>query len=123
MKTTTLILILFLTALELRAQPSPSPRRLPPRANNATNNAPVTPAVPPPPLAPAPNSLPSLMTMTPNTISTNNGPPEEMIPAGNINFQGVDVSQVLDVYAQLVKRTMLRAGLPPAQIICTRKRH
>ena len=40
-----------------------------------------------------------------------------MIPAGNINFQGVDVSQVLDVYAQLVGRTMLRAGLPPAQII------
>jgi general secretion pathway protein D len=40
-----------------------------------------------------------------------------MIPAGNTNFQGVDVSQVLDVYAQLVGRTMLRAGLPPAQII------
>jgi len=40
-----------------------------------------------------------------------------MIPAGNINFQGVDVSQVLDVYAQLVGRTMLRAGLPSAQII------
>ena len=61
MKTTTLILILFLTALELRAQPSPGPRRLPQRANIVTNNAPVTPAVPPqmpvltppPPLAPA----------------------------------------------------------------------
>jgi general secretion pathway protein D len=125
MKTTTLVLILFLTALELGAQPSPSPRRLPQRANIATNNAPVTPAVPsqmpglipPPPLAPAPNSLPSLMTVTPNTASTNNAPPEEMIPAGNINFQGVDVSQVLDVYAQLVGRTMLRAGLPSAQII------
>ena len=44
-------------------------------------------------------------------------PPEEMIPAGNINFQGVDVSQVLDVYAQLVGRTLLRAGLPSAQIV------
>jgi general secretion pathway protein D len=125
MKTTTLILILFLTALELWAQPSPSPRRLPQRANIVTNNAPVTPVVPPqmpvlippPPLAPAPNSLPSLVTVTPNTASTNNAPPEEMIPAGNINFQGVDVSQVLDVYAQLVGRTMLRAGLPAAQII------
>jgi general secretion pathway protein D len=113
MKTTTLILILFLTALESWAQPSPSPRRLPQRANIVTNNAPVTPAVPP--LAPAPKSLPSLV--TPNTASTNNAPPEEMIPAGNINFQGVDVSQVLDVYAQLVGRTMLRAGLPAAQII------
>ncbi len=40
-----------------------------------------------------------------------------MIPAGNINFQGVDVSQVLDVYAQLVGRTLLRAGLPTAQIV------
>lgn len=125
MKTTTLILILFLTALELWAQPSPSPRRLPQRANIVTNNAPVTPAVPPqmpglippPSLAPAPKSLPSLVTVTPKTASTNNAPPEEMIPAGNINFQGVDVSQVLDVYAQLVGRTMLRAGLPAAQII------
>lgn len=125
MKTITLILILFLTALESWAQPSPSPRRLPQRANIVTNNASVTPAVPPPmpvlipppPLAPAPKSLPSLVTVTPNTASTNNAPPEEMIPAGNINFQGVDVSQVLDVYAQLVGRTMLRAGLPAAQII------
>lgn len=115
MKTTTLILILFLTALELWAQPSPSPRRLPQRANIVTNNAPVTPAVPS--LALAPKSLPSLVTVTPKTASTNNAPPEEMIPAGNINFQGVDVSQVLDVYAQLVGRTMLRAGLPAAQII------
>jgi general secretion pathway protein D len=115
MKTTTLILILFLTALELWAQPSPSPRRLPQRANIVTNNAPVTPAMPS--LAPASNSLPSLVTVTPKTASTNNTPPEEMIPAGNINFQGVDVSQVLDVYAQLVGRTMLRAGLPAAQII------
>ena len=123
MKTTTLILILFLTVLELRAQPSLIPRRLPQRANIATNNAPVTPAVPPQmpglippsPFAPAANSLSSVA--TPNTASTNNAPSEEMIPAGNINFQGVDVSQVLDVYAQLVGRTMLRAGLPSAQII------
>ena len=115
MKTTTLILILFLTALASWAQPTPNPRRLPQRVNLATNNAPVTPAVPP--LAPASNSLPSLVTVTPKTASTNNAPPEEMIPAGNINFQGVDVSQVLDVYAQLVGRTMLRAGLPSAQII------
>jgi general secretion pathway protein D len=115
MKTTTLILILFLTALELWAQPSPSPRRLPQRANIVTNNAPIMPAMPS--LAPATNSLPSLVTVTPKTASTNNAPPEEMIPAGNINFQGVDVSQVLDVYAQLVGRTMLRAGLPAAQII------
>ena len=40
-----------------------------------------------------------------------------MIPAGNINFQGVDVSQVLEVYAKLVGRTLLRAGLPTASIV------
>ena len=44
-------------------------------------------------------------------------PAEEMIPAGTINFQGVDVNQVLDVYAKLVGRTLLRAALPNAQIV------
>ncbi len=133
MKTTTLILILFLTALEVWAQSSPGPHRLPQHVNLATNATvtpavppvPITPAVPPPmpglipsaPLAPASNALPAQVAGTPNAAATNNAPPEEMIPAGNINFQGVDVSQVLDVYAQLVGRTMLRAGLPAAQII------
>ncbi len=40
-----------------------------------------------------------------------------MVPAGFINFQGVDVSQVLDVYAKLVGRTLLRASLPNVPII------
>jgi general secretion pathway protein D len=42
---------------------------------------------------------------------------EEMIPAGNINFQGVDVNQVLEVYAKLVNRTILRGNVPQASII------
>jgi general secretion pathway protein D len=62
---------------------------------------------------PAPGMPPAAAPAAPSAPK----PSEEMIPAGNINFQGVDVSQVLDVYAQLVGRTMLRAGLPPAQII------
>jgi len=111
MKTTTLILILFLTALELWAQPSPSPRRLPQRVNLATN-APAAPAMPP-----VPGTPPAAAAASVPAAPAAPKPPEEMIPAGNINFQGVDVSQVLDVYAQLVGRTMLRAGLPPAQII------
>jgi general secretion pathway protein D len=124
MKTTTLILILFLTALELRAQPSPSQRRLPQRVNLATNT-PAAPAMPPvpgtPPAAapdapPAPSATPAAAPSVPAAPAAPK-PPEEMIPAGNINFQGVDVGQVLDVYAQLVGRTMLRAGLPQAQII------
>lgn len=40
-----------------------------------------------------------------------------MVPPGTINFQGVDVDQVLQVYAQYVGRTLLRAGLPSAKII------
>ena len=52
-----------------------------------------------------------------------NNPPQvnpndnEMIPPGLIDFQGVDASQVLEVYAQLVGRTLLRASLPNAQIV------
>jgi general secretion pathway protein D len=42
---------------------------------------------------------------------------QQIIPDGLINFQGVDVSQVLEVYAQLVGRTLLRASLPNAQIV------
>ncbi|MGA2241437.1 MAG: secretin N-terminal domain-containing protein [Verrucomicrobiota bacterium] len=123
MKTTTFILILFLTALKLWAQPSPSPRRLPQRVNLATN-APAAPAMPPAPGTPpaaanapsTPSAAPAAAPSVPAALVAPKSP-EEMIPAGNINFQGVDVSQVLDVYAQLVGRTMLRAGLPSAQII------
>jgi general secretion pathway protein D len=73
MKTTTLLLILLLTGLGLRAQP-------------------------------APDAAP---------------PSEEMIPAGMIDFQGVDVNEVLKVYAKLVGRTPLRAGLAGSIILKT----
>ena len=128
MKTTVLILILFLTALASWAQPMPNSRRLPQRVNLVTN-APAVPAMPAPGLPPAaapaapsapsaaPAAAPSAPGAAPAAAPSASKPSEEMIPAGNINFQGVDVSQVLDVYAQLVGRTMLRAGLPPAQII------
>ena len=39
------------------------------------------------------------------------------VPAGDINFQGVDVNQVLEVYAKLVNRTILRGQVPQASII------
>ena len=120
MKTTTFLLILFLTAPALRAQPLPSPRHPLLRSNQATNT-PAVPAMPPAPGAPpaAATDAPSTPGAAPSVPAAPaaSKPPEEMIPAGNINFQGVDVGQVLDVYAQLVGRTMLRAGLPPAQII------
>ena len=43
--------------------------------------------------------------------------PEEMIAPGLINFEGVELSQVLDIYAKLVHRTLLRGALPDAKII------
>ena len=131
MKTTTLVLILFLTALASWAQPAPGPRHFPQRANLATNTpaASVMPQFPGAPPVGAPGMLPVPNTPPANVPSASDAPaapapapapaapPEEMIPAGNINFQGVDVGQVLDVYAKLVGRTLLRAGLPSAQIV------
>ena len=134
MKTTILALILFLTALGIRAQmppgntPAPTQRPVPRhfRSNNATNNpAPTTaPSLSAPADATTAPTIPGSPT-TSAAILPNDGPnaataaspPEEMIPAGNINFQGVDVSQVLEVYAKLVGRTLLRAGLPTASIV------
>jgi general secretion pathway protein D len=107
MKTTILILILFLTGLGLWAQTTPTLRQVP-RRFQATTNAPA--ALPGFPGTPATPALQS-------ADSTDSAPPEETVPAGYINFQGVDVSQVLEVYAQLVGRTLLRAGLPSASII------
>ena len=144
MKTTSLVLILFLSALTVWAQPAPVPRRVSPRlklnaaTNNAATNVPTLPATPLTPEAPAadqaaaapetssaPGAAPAprvpapAAAASPAAAAVHESPQsaEEIIPAGNINFQGVDVSQVLDVYAKLVGRTLLRAGLPSAQII------
>ena len=40
-----------------------------------------------------------------------------MIAPGTIDFEGVELNQVLLIYAKLVNRTLLRAALPQAQII------
>ena len=95
---------------------------------NLATNAPAAPALPLFPGAPTaaapgvpsvPNSASQAVPSVPAAPAAPEAakPPEEMIPAGNINFQGVDVNQVLDVYAKLVGRTVLRAGLPTAQIV------
>jgi general secretion pathway protein D len=90
MKTTLLALSLFLTSLGLQAQVPGGP------GNPA--DAPIAPTLPAAPAADA------------------NG--EEIIPAGNINFESADVNQVLDVYSQLVGRTLLRpASLPGGPIV------
>jgi general secretion pathway protein D len=89
MKTILLALALALTGLELKAQTPPN--RLPRYPQPAPAAASAAPAAA--------------------------AQPEEMIPAKMIDFQGVDVSQVLEIYAQLVNRTLLRAGLPNVQIV------
>jgi general secretion pathway protein D len=121
MKTTTLILILFLTGLDLWAQTEPTLRQMPRRVRVGTN-ALVPPQLPPLPASSVPDQImpttaSSSVVSSDETATPTGGSTEEMIPAGNINFQGVDVNQVLEVYAQLVGRTLLRAGLPSAQIV------
>jgi len=103
MKTFLFALLLAVTSFDLLAQPLPSSpaqpganqRRLPRYFPQPTPGPGMGPA--PAPAAPA--------------------QPEETIPPGMIDFQGVDVSQVLDVYAKLVNRTLLRAALPDAKIV------
>jgi hypothetical protein len=132
LKTTTLALILFLTGLHLWAQNMPVTRQptnrvhaitsnIGPAAVPAANVAPAPAVTPLTPAAgsPAPMAVPAPAPATAGADNTSNNAAseEEIIPAGNINFQGVDVSQVLEVYAKLVGRTLLRAGLPSAQIV------
>jgi general secretion pathway protein D len=125
MKTTTLALILFLTGLDLWAQTMPVIRPTTNRVHVTTSgNAPAMttpPALPAPAATPVTSAVPTAAPVpaaaSPDDTANNAPAQEEMIPAGNINFQGVDVSQVLEVYAKLVGRTLLRAGLPQAQIV------
>src|SRR5579862_2757395 len=94
-KTTPLILLILLTGLGLPAQMPPTLSPAAPAINPAGGMAATSPAGSPTPAAAA----------------------EPMVPAGDINFQGVDVDQVLDVYARYVGRTLLRAGLPQVKIV------
>ncbi len=108
MKTILLALALTLTGLELFAQPAPglpttTPRR--PLRFGGTNIQ---------------NTLPRYQ---PNAPTTSFAAPiapaqaDEIMPAKMINWQGVDVSVVLDIYADLVGRTLIRGALPSAQIV------
>jgi general secretion pathway protein D len=140
MKTTTLVLILFLTGLELWAQTPPAtnpplaPRHRTARLNGATNNAAAAPLARTNAPAPGASATPGMPTaaslaapgmptaaslVAPGASAATNASAaaEKEIPAYSYNFEGVDVNQVLEVYAQLVERTLLRASLPGAQIV------
>ncbi len=103
MKTIFLALLLAMAGLELMAQMPP----LPPGPGNQPTTGPGT--VPRRPVRPLPSRL--LPGGQPPAA------PEEIIPKGMMDLQGVDVSQVLDIYAKLVNRTVLRSGLPDAKIV------
>jgi general secretion pathway protein D len=126
MKTTTFVLILLLTGLDLWAQTVPSNNvgRLSPRLRNTGTNSAAPAAMPVMPVMPAtpgPATIPAAAGMAPDAgaaaTADENAQEQKEVPAYEYNFQGVDVSQVLDIYAQLVGRTVLRGGLPAAQII------
>jgi general secretion pathway protein D len=107
MKTTTFFLILFLTSLSLRAQTPirQTPSRVPISLTTPADD-PIAPTI-------------SASVITPpdeNASADSNGEANE-VAAYTYNFQGVDVSQVLDIYADLVGRTLLRAGPIPGTII------
>jgi len=117
MKTLLTALVLVLTSLELWAQtpglPTPPATRRPPRiggTNGLTQPRYPTPGTPNAPGSSAP--------ATP-AAATGNAPADpqanELQPM--INWQGVDLNQVLDIYAKYVGRTLIRAALPEAKII------
>ena len=119
-KTTTLILLLLLTGFGLEAQMPPNLRPVPQRPSATTVNPAVFAATN---LPVAPPVFPSLPAPGPSAASpAPAAAAEQMVPAGDINFQGVDVDQVLDVYARYVGRTLLRAGLPRRRL-CSIRRH
>jgi general secretion pathway protein D len=138
------VLMLVLTGLELQAQIAPGPasstiptRRLP--RYGTTNGVPGTPpryqpAAPgaaglPGAPAGAPGAQPALpgnpggfgnpqpAGNAPVASASNPAQPEEMLAPGWIDFEGVDLSEVLNIYAKLVNRTLLRGALPQAQIV------
>lgn len=110
-KTTTFVLLVLLTSLGLRAQMPPGMRPVPQRPATPAGNPANNPPAPTPGLPSSPTAGQPVDASPPAAASA------QMVPAGDINFQGVDVDQVLDVYARYVGRTLLRAGLPQAKIV------
>ena len=133
MKTTTLVLILFLTALGLWAQTPPTLtpaqmrqlqlQRLRALTNNAAGASAGAPAGPgnstttPDASAIHPAATPRREGKLPVRIQ----PGSDAAPGGEAagykyNFPGVDVGQVLDIYSDLVGRTLIRGQVPQASI-------
>jgi type II secretory pathway component GspD/PulD (secretin) len=76
------------------------------------------PALPAPanPVADQPKTSPDLSGAAAAGASTNTLP-EDTLPAGTINFPATDLNQVLQIYSELVGRTVLRPTTLPAPTI------
>ena len=107
MKTKLLALLLALSGLELLAQ---TPTIVPtPPAKSATTGA---------GLGRSRQPIYTQAALAAAAAAANtNGQMDEIIPDGLINFSGADATQVLEVYARLVNRTLLRGAVPEAKII------
>ncbi len=105
MKTKLLALLLAITGLELSAQvpavPAPGSTATPGTGLGQRRSPRYT--------------QPALAAAA--AAANTNSQPDEMIPQGLIDFSGADATQVLEVYARLVNRTLLRAAVPEAKII------
>jgi len=73
----------------------------------------AVPAVVPPAAPTVPATAPVAAAVAPAGTPV----PEKEVPAIVFTFNGVDVSQVLTVYSQMVGRTLLRAQLPQVSIV------
>jgi general secretion pathway protein D len=97
--------------------PVPSAPSTGPTAAPPVGPAPVVPApAPANPIADQPKTSPDL-SAAPALGATTNAPPEETLPAGTINFPATDLNQVLQIYSELVGRTVLRPTTLPAPTI------
>jgi general secretion pathway protein D len=126
MKTLLTALVLVLTSLELWAQapgfPSVPATRRPPRIGGTngltvprySTATPATPGAPGTPGTPG-SSLPATAVAAATGNPSADPQANELQPM--INWQGVDLNQVLDIYAKYVGRTLIRAALPDAKII------
>ncbi|HZF01409.1 MAG TPA: secretin N-terminal domain-containing protein [Methylomirabilota bacterium] len=125
------VLILFLTGLDLWAQTTNAPsaasrlRQLQQRRamtnNPATmSTAPGAPAAATPLQSPPNFSAPAgpAVPQQPILPMTASGQEKE-VPGYSFQYEGVDVNQVLEVYAKLVGRTLLRANISSPPIILT----
>jgi general secretion pathway protein D len=116
MKTKLLAFVLVFTGLALWAQTPAAPgmpnvntqRRLPRFGNT---NGPMTP----------PRFAPPGAVAAPAVNPNDPAQSDEIIPANMINWQGVELNQVLEIYADLVGRTLIRGQLPDSKIVLKTK--